>query len=92
MKYQNFAQNLKTALEASGITQEGLAELLGTTQATVSRWALGVNEPDLDTFMKICLFLNESPNELLGYSDVSDELIKEHYLKSQEHAHGRKRD
>lgn len=68
MKETIFGKNLKLALVDNGITQKQLAEHLKTTQATVSRWIKGINEPDLATFLKICLFLNENPNDLLGFN------------------------
>lgn len=65
-----FTENLKIALTQNNMTQKQLAELLGTTQQTVSRWLTGANEPDLSTLLKICKFLNETPNSILGYDEI----------------------
>ena len=64
-----FADNLKLSLNVHKKTQKQLADYLGTTQQTVSRWINGINEPDLNTLLKICVFLNETPNSLLGFKE-----------------------
>lgn len=69
MKEVKFAINLKNVLAAENKTQQQLAEYIGTTQQTVSRWISGKNEPDLDTLLKICKYLNETPNSILGFED-----------------------
>ena len=70
MKYLKFSENLRESLNAYEITQQTLADRLGTTQATISRWLNGVNEPDFSTLIDICLFLNETPNSLLGFDEI----------------------
>lgn len=64
-----FSENLKVELKNSGVSQEKLARELSTTQATVSRWVTGINEPDLETLLKICEILDVSPNVLLGWEE-----------------------
>ena len=64
-----FSKNLKTELSLRGMTQENLANALGTTQATVSRWIKGVNQPDFETLFSICRILEVTPNDLLGWSE-----------------------
>jgi transcriptional regulator with XRE-family HTH domain len=64
-----FSENLKNELKSNGISQERLAQYLGTTQATVSRWANGENQPDFDYLFKICELLEVSPNDILGWND-----------------------
>ena len=63
---------LAEAIQQSCMTQKELADLLGTTQQTVSRWLKKVNEPDLTTLLEICLHLSISPNEILGYDDITE--------------------
>ena len=79
MNLVGFPENLKRALQENGLTQKNLAELLDTTQATVSRWLHGVNEPDMAVFLEICLYLNETPSSLLGYDDIPNETINSYY-------------
>ena len=71
MKLLKFSENLRQALAIHEITQQSLANQIGTTQQTVSRWIKGENEPDLTTLLEICLYLGETPNALLGYDDIS---------------------
>ena len=67
--HQKFADNLKTEMANSHISQEQLAKMLNTTQATVSRWTSGKNQPDFETLFAICDILDVSPNNLLGWDD-----------------------
>ena len=69
MKSLNFAKNLKMEMKNSKVSQEALAKALHTTQATVSRWTLGVYEPDFQTLLTICEILDVSPNVLLGWEE-----------------------
>ena len=73
MKLLKFPENLREALFVHKMTQQDLANHLGTTQQTVSRWLKGVNEPDFKTLLDICLYLGESPNSLLGYDDIEEQ-------------------
>lgn len=73
MKLLKFPENLQNALVEHEMTQQELAGILGTTQATVNRWIKGVNEPDLTTLLKICLYLDETPDSLLGYNDITEQ-------------------
>ena len=70
MKLLKFSENLKVALAVNNKTQKELAEQVGTTQQTVSRWLSGINEPDFTTLLEICIFLNETPNSLLGFDEI----------------------
>ncbi len=79
MKLLKFSENLKEALRVNHITQLELAKKLDTTQQTISRWLKGINEPDLETFLEICLYLNETPNSLLGYEDIPNR-VKATYI------------
>ena len=69
MKVLNFAENLKNEMRNCRISQEKLAKELGTTQATVSRWASGEYQPDFETLFQICEILDTTPNVLLGWED-----------------------
>ncbi len=73
MKLLKFPENLREALADHEMTQKELADHLGTTQQTVSRWLKGINEPDLSLLLEICLYLGETPNALLGYDDITEQ-------------------
>lgn len=72
-----FPENLKKALADSSKTQQDLAVNLNTTQQTVSRWTNGVNEPDFQTLLEICVYLDETPNSLLGYDEIPAHIFSE---------------
>lgn len=63
----NFCENLKKEMAYRKVTQEMLAKRLNVSQATVSRWAKGINEPDLQGLFLLCKILETTPNELLGW-------------------------
>ena len=66
---QKFADNLKTEMANNHISQEKLAEMLNTSQATDSRWTSGKHQPDFETLLAICEILEVTPNNLLGWDD-----------------------
>ena len=81
MKLSKFAENLRKALNINKISQQKLANNLGTTQATVSRWVNGECEPELSMLIEICLLLDETPNELLGFEDIPNDVIEKYQNK-----------
>ncbi len=62
-----FAQSLKKLLEKRGMTQRTLAEKLGTTEVTVSRYTSGQRTPNVETTVAIAEVLNVSIDQLVGY-------------------------
>ena len=60
-----FADNLREAMQAAGVTQEALARAVGVTLSTVSRWYRGLNKPDLDTLPRIAAALGTTASELV---------------------------
>ncbi len=82
MLFLKFPAYLKRALKENNVTQQKLANALGTTQATVNRWLKGVNEPDLETLIRICLFLDETPNAILGFDDITESEKKTVYISN----------
>ena len=64
-----FSENLKIEMKNCNISQEKLAKALKTTQATVSRWTSGINQPDFETLFELCEILDTTPNILLGWEE-----------------------
>lgn len=71
------------------MTQIELADKLGVTNKSVSRWENGKNMPDISLFIPICEILNISVNELIigeeikdDNADKTDEVIIETIAKS----------
>jgi len=66
---RRFSLGLKTLLKERGITQTVLAENMGVTQATVSRWFNG-SIPGGDKLTALSKVLAVSPEQLLTGSDA----------------------
>ena len=47
------------------MTQEQLAQKIGTTQDTISLWELGKSKPDFDSIRQLCIIFGISADELL---------------------------
>ena len=62
-----FAHSLKNLLEKRGMTQRALAEKLGTTEVTVSRYTSGNRTPNVETTVAIAEILGVSLDRLVGY-------------------------
>ena len=62
-----FANSLKSLLEKRGMTQRALAEKLGTTEVTVSRYTSGNRTPNIETTVAIAEILGVSLDQLVGY-------------------------
>lgn len=56
---------LKAVLAEQSKTGKWLAEELGVSPITVSRWAQNTSQPDLETIHKIATFLGVDPRVLI---------------------------
>lgn len=64
MKF-DFVGNLKSIMEIHDISQEELADRIGSTPAAVSQYLSGKREPGFYTILTICRELDVKPNGLL---------------------------
>ncbi len=70
------------------LTQEQLAEAMGVTVGTVSKWENGNCVPDINMMMDLADYFNLSMDALVGYSHVSkrvDDIIEESFELHKEH-------
>ena len=58
-----------------GLTQRQLAEKLGMSDKSVSKWERGVCLPDVSVYMELCDILEISINEFLAGEDIREENI-----------------
>ena len=62
------AENIRDHRKRLGLTQELLAERLGITLGTVSKWERGDSEPDLGFIMDLAELVHVSVDALIGFS------------------------
>ena len=61
-----FARRIKELRIKHGMWQQEMADSLGTTKATISRWEAGKHTPDLETLAKIAEHFNIKAGYLIG--------------------------
>lgn len=88
----SFGQNLQCLRKMRNrMTQEELAEKLGVSRQTISKWELDRVYPEMDKVMELCDLFSCSMDELMrgdliifdsAYSDIRTEIVKPfHYIK-----------
>lgn len=68
---------IKELRKEKGLTQEQLAEQLGISRRTVSRWETGSNLPDLDILIEMADYYDVELRELLDGERRSEKVDKE---------------
>lgn len=79
MEQKKIGSFFKELRKEKGITQEKLAEVLGVSGRTVSRWETGSNMPDISLLVEIAEFFDVSIPEIINgerKSESMDEEIK----------------
>ena len=64
---------IKNLREKKRMTQLQLAEKIGVSDKTVSKWEKGVSVPDAETLIKLADLLDTSVNDLLGSNVVPED-------------------
>ena len=62
----NLADNLKKIRKENNLSQEQLAEKLGVSRQSVSKWESGISYPEMDKVIQICNIFNLNINELIN--------------------------
>lgn len=66
--------------EKKGITQDVLANFIGVSKASISKWETGKAYPDITFLPRLAAFYNVTIDELIGYSpQLTKEEIKKQY-------------
>ncbi len=73
---QNIGLRIKELRKKSGLTQEKLADYLGVTYKSVSKWECGLTTPDLALIGPLTKILHVSADELLGLTSEDTEREK----------------
>ena len=74
-------ENIRRLRQERGITQEILADFLGVTFQSVSRWERGDSYPDMELLPSIASFFKISVDDLLGVSKAQNEQQINAYLE-----------
>lgn len=74
----NIGENILSLRRKRRITQEQLAEFIGVTKASVSKWETGQSTPDILLLPCLATYFDVTVDELLGYSP---QLSKEQIIR-----------
>lgn len=77
MNVERIGSFLKNLRKEKGITQEQLAEKLGVSSRTVSRWETGSNLPDLGILIELADLYNVDIRELIDGERKSENMEQE---------------
>lgn len=82
MSILKIADNLARLRHDKKITQEQLAEFIGVTKASVSKWENSQSTPDITILPQLATFFDVTVDELIGYTPhLSKEQIQNLYQK-----------
>lgn len=82
MNKLNLPDNLIRLRHEKHLTQEELADFMGVTKASVSKWEKGMHTPDLLLLPQLASFFDVTVDELIGYdSQLSSEQIRRKYAE-----------
>ncbi len=66
------SENIRNVRKGRGMTQEALAEAMGVSAASVSKWETGQSLPEVDMLMELADFFEMSVDALLGHALAAD--------------------
>ena len=82
MNKLNLPDNIIRLRHEKKLTQEELADFMGVTKASVSKWEKGINTPDLLLLPQLAAYFDVTIDELIGYeAQLSGEQIRRKYVE-----------
>lgn len=69
---KQLAENLRHIRSRQGLTQQQIAKAIHVDRTTYNKYEAGTAEPPLDTCIYLCIVLDTTPNELLGWNVPTD--------------------
>ena len=69
MELKDIQERLREVISASGIAQKDIAKQIGVSAQTVSKYMKKDIFPALDTFAKLCSYLDVRSDYVLGISE-----------------------
>ncbi len=80
MNKLNLSDNIIRLRHEKKLTQEELADFIGVTKGSVSKWEKGINTPDILLLPRLAAFFDVTVDELIGYeAQLSGEQIRYQY-------------
>jgi transcriptional regulator with XRE-family HTH domain len=81
-------KNLKALREAKNVSQQKLADKIGTNQQNIHRYENGYYEPDINTLKLLADFFETSIDYLVGATDIKNKIepTSEYNLNDEEGA------
>lgn len=76
MNQEEIGKFISKCRKENKLTQDQLAEKLGVSNKTISRWETGITMPDYSILKSLCDSLNITINELFGCQKISVENYK----------------
>lgn len=67
-------KNLKFLREESGISQQKLADVIGSIQQSIQKYEVGNHEPDIQTMTMLADYFNTSIDFLVGRTDIRNKI------------------
>lgn len=82
MNKLNLPENIIRLRHEKKLTQEELADFLGVTKASVSKWEKGISTPDILLLPQLAAYFDVTVDELIGYeAQLSGEQIRHQYAE-----------
>lgn len=76
----DIGKRIKSARQKAGMSQEELAQAIGSTKSAVSRYEAGKRQPRYDQLLNIADALGVSVHALVDWGDVDEEAFKELFI------------
>ncbi|MBR1391210.1 MAG: helix-turn-helix transcriptional regulator [Lachnospiraceae bacterium] len=76
MNQKKIGNFLKELRKEKGVTQEQLAEVLGVSNRSISRWENGVNMPDFDLLIEVAKYYEVEIEEILNGERKTENMDK----------------
>lgn len=73
MKESNIGEFIQVLRKEKGLTQKELAEIIGMSDKTISKWENGNSLPDTSMLLPLCRVFDISVNELLSCERITPE-------------------
>ena len=76
----SFSERLKELRKKNNLTQQELADKVGTNRVNVTKWETGRTEPTLENIVKLSKILDTTTDELLGrHINFGDTILNKKY-------------